>query len=128
MVVKNWSLAIFMLQIWMKQFGHPQQRANIFCQICKAGFADSTALSAHYKTQHTAPPKTYSHFCRICDKGCYDKTALIAHEFSAHGLGQAPRKCRFCEARFLYSSQLKKHVEQNHKDKTWKHEFLVDSY
>ena len=104
-----------MFQMWMPNFGHQQLQPKLFCQICKAGFTDSTALSAHYATAHTAPPKKYSFFCRICEKGYNDKTTLAAHEFTMHGLGQAPRKCRFCEARFTNSKQLKKHVGLNHK-------------
>ena len=94
-----------------------QPAQNIFCQICNLGFPDLSALNTHYNTAHTAPVKTIkalSFFCRICEKGYKDRNSLIAHEYSAHGLGKAPRKCRFCDARFMQYKQLKKHIEQNH--------------
>ena len=112
------SLFWFFFQIWIKQPYASLPTHNIFCQIFKQGFADLSSLNTHYNIAH-APPKTIttpSFFCRICKKGYKDKTTLAAHEFSMHGLGQAPRKCRFCEARFVNSSQLKKHMGLNHKD------------
>ena len=98
---------------------HPQK--DLCCQICHATFSDIATLNAHYNDKHTEQKsKTQPHlFCQICSKGYKDKTNLMAHEFTAHGIGQAPRKCKYCDARYAHTNSLKAHIKRDHPEYSW---------
>ena len=106
-----------LFQNWMHILGlqHLTQK-DLSCQICPATFKDIPSLNTHYEDQHSAPKAKQQPlvFCRICAKEYQNKRNLRAHEFTAHGIGQAPRKCRFCDQRFGHTNSLKAHMKRDH--------------
>ena len=87
---------------------------NISCQLCKESFADHETLIQHYNSSHSGPWYNSRSACRICQNIYKDYQSLLAHEFKVHGIGEPPRKCRYCDERFLTSYKVKKHVKQKH--------------
>ena len=87
---------------------------NISCQLCKESFADHETLIQHYNSSHSGPWYNSRSACRICQNIYKDYQSLLAHEFKVHGIGEPPRKCRYCDERFLTSYKVKKHVKKSH--------------
>ncbi|CAG5986468.1 unnamed protein product [Menidia menidia] len=82
------------------------------CDICGQAFAQSSTLTYH-KRRHTGE-KPYQ--CDLCGMSFSVSSSLIAH--ARKHTGETPYKCSQpnCDAKFVTSSELKKHMRRLHPD------------
>ncbi|XP_069562954.1 myoneurin [Brachyistius frenatus] len=80
------------------------------CDICGQAFAQSSTLTYH-KRRHTGE-KPYQ--CDLCGMSFSVSSSLIAH--ARKHTGETPYKCSQgkCDAKFVTSSELKKHMRRLH--------------
>nr|XP_020441007.1 LOW QUALITY PROTEIN: myoneurin-like [Monopterus albus] len=80
------------------------------CDICGQAFAQSSTLTYH-KRRHTGE-KPYQ--CDLCGMSFSVSSSLIAH--TRKHTGETPYKCKQpnCDASFVTSSELKKHMRRLH--------------
>uniref|UniRef100_A0A1A8QYU0 Myoneurin n=1 Tax=Nothobranchius pienaari TaxID=704102 RepID=A0A1A8QYU0_9TELE len=82
------------------------------CDICGQAFAQSSTLTYH-KRRHTGE-KPYQ--CDLCGMSFSVSSSLIAH--ARKHTGETPYRCSQskCDAKFVTSSELKKHMRRLHPD------------
>ncbi|XP_029943141.1 myoneurin [Salarias fasciatus] len=80
------------------------------CDVCGQAFAQSSTLTYH-KRRHTGE-KPYQ--CDLCGMSFSVSSSLIAH--ARKHTGETPYKCpqEKCDAKFVTSSELKKHMRRLH--------------
>ena len=84
---------------------------EFICSVCFEGFESRIHMSSHMRAVHCMD-KVDNYVCEICDIRFDSRKGLKEHDTSIHGR-DGQNKCLFCEQRFSYPSDLKRH-ERKH--------------
>ena len=96
-----------------KKAGHGKKKLSCNYTKCTSVFTTFGSLSSHTRTVHL---KQKPIICqeRGCDKKFRDKSKLKDHLRSAHGAPKLPCKHSNCNATFVHSGELSKHMKKIH--------------
>lgn len=87
------------------------------CKKCRKVFRDDAELTVHleaHRQRQLNSKKIRTYICPYCGKNCNVNSALKIH-IRTH-TGEKPFKCDICDARFIQSINLKRHVLSYHKN------------